>query len=139
KLPAGHAPAFQPKADARPRQGARPASGMERSRVLALVDRMLARGAGAAAEPLLEALDEARTTRGGDVYLRRAALALGRGDASAARTALQRAQAFDTHGGYEFLNLLLTAEEGRLEDLRAAALSLAATGFRASPIVAAQL
>jgi len=36
----------------------------EKPRVLAMVDRMLARGAGAAAEPLLQALDAVKATRG---------------------------------------------------------------------------
>lgn len=110
-----------------------------RQRAVWVADQFLAFGNGEAAQPILEALDQSPHLRGGDVNLRLAGAAIARDDVEATRIALERAQAFDTRGAADFLNLLFAAYEERTDDLRHLAGVASASGFSQSPLMTAQL
>lgn len=112
---------------------------LEPRRVLKIVDDLLAAGEGDAALPLIEALDSIPRLRGGDVLSRLIACAVMRGAFDEAHTALDRAQAFDTKGSAEFAALMLSALEGRTDDLRAEAAALSKTTLPLTPLARAQV
>lgn len=104
---------------------------------LALADRMLAGGSAAAADRLLERLDQPPRTRSGDIVVRRAAAALGRGDLPAVESLLERAEAFETGGRAELVALFACVDDDRLIDLSAAASVLRSSSFQPNPLHAA--
>ncbi len=104
---------------------------------LAFADRMLAGGSAAAADRLLERLDDDPKTRSGDILVRRAAAALGRGDLEAVEAFLERAEAFDTAGSAELVTMLACIDDDRMSELASAASVLRFSGFDPAPMHAA--
>ncbi len=112
---------------------------LARARKLALADLALAAGELPGARLLLRTLDAAAATRGGDVCVRLAAAATLAGEGDAAREALARADAFDTHGAADAVALFAAWHDGRLDALRAAALRLATRNRPTEPLAVTAL
>lgn len=119
-------------------QGAQVGEGSKKD-WLALADRLLASGEPKVAELLLTRLDEEAETRGGDVLVRLCAAALAEGDAPRLAAAIERTQAFDTHGSLAFLEVLNRVREGRFDDLSPAIAELRESGFKLNALQAALL
>ncbi|MBK7876623.1 MAG: hypothetical protein IPJ77_12900 [Planctomycetes bacterium] len=101
---------------------------------LALADQLLLSGQRGFAQRLLEDLDAAPETRGGDVVMRLALCALLAKDEAGAAQYLERAQAFETAGGVELLELLRAVDAADWDRAASWSNALAESRFRATPL-----
>ena len=106
---------------------------------LRVVDRLFQGGNPELAQPILERLDADATTRGGEVSLRLAQLAMFQGDAPAALEALDRAEPYLSDGRPELLRLLLRIEHREWHRLPEQAAELRAVRPRLSALADAIL
>jgi len=106
---------------------------------LSLCDALLALGDARSAMPLVRRLDSDRRTRGGDVLLRRAWVELLLGEEASLRQTLERAAAFDTHGGVELVGVLACSRSESWIGLPEALEALKKSSWRPSRLQAAVL
>lgn len=111
----------------------------KKARWVSLADQLLAAGRPALAQKLLERLDEAPETRGGDVVLRLAQCALLQRQRATCDEFLTRAQAFDTEYGYELTRLAQAADNQAWDDVERWATALTESSLRAGPLQRALL
>lgn len=106
---------------------------------LAIADQLLYSGQPGFARRLLEDLDAAPATRGGDVVLRLALCALLAKDDAASQLYLERGSAFETQGGIELLQLLHAVDANEWDAVAAWSNALTESRFRPTALQRALL